>query len=483
MTTQLLDASPPVSLIGQSIGAYRIARKLGEGGMGAVYVAEHALLGRAAAIKVLHPAMSSNDEVVMRFFNEAKAVTQIADPGIVSVFDFGFHTDRSAYIVMEMLEGAPMDKRLAKIGRFDLVTGLRLARMMCSALAAAHAKGVVHRDLKPENIFLVGDPAVTGGERAKILDFGIAKLQGDDPGKLKTRTGMLIGTPVYMSPEQCRGASDIDHRSDIYSLGCVLFTMLTGAPPFEGECTGDLIVAHLREPAPLASSRLPGMPAPVDQILARCLAKSAADRFASMHELGQAIDEVERRLVAAGTPTIALAKPLAGRATVVLSPTTMGGASGQAMTSPPLRARRGRSFALALLAVGAIGAGAVMMIRGAGSGDSDDPAASSASQDSADSVRAGRAEEPPAVTRDAGVALAPVDAAADAALVTIEAADAAVTATTELAVPPDAGPARTAKRPTTRPTTTTTKRPRHDTPPGTLATSPAPDAGDVGRGD
>src|SRR5207302_1844061 len=129
--------------------------------------------------------------------------------------------DGSAYIVMELLDGETIDTRLERLGAFPVTDCLRLMRSACSALGAAHAKGIVHRDLKPENIFVVADQNVAGGERAKILDFGIAKLQGDEPGKFKTRTGMVMGTPIYMSPEQCRGAGEVDRRSDIYSIGCV----------------------------------------------------------------------------------------------------------------------------------------------------------------------------------------------------------------------------------------------------------------------
>ena len=157
---------------GTTIGNYRIVKKLGQGGMGAVYVAEHALLGRRAAIKVLLPQLSANDEIVRRFFNEAKAVTQIADPGIVQVFDFGFHTDKSAFIVMELLEGEPMDRRLERARRIPVPDALRLMRMICGSLGAAHAKGIVHRDLKPENIFIVADPAVHGGSAPRSSTSG-----------------------------------------------------------------------------------------------------------------------------------------------------------------------------------------------------------------------------------------------------------------------------------------------------------------------
>jgi serine/threonine protein kinase len=278
---------------GTSIGPYRIVRKLGEGGMGAVWMGEHMLLGRRAAIKVLLREFSAKQDIVQRFFNEARAVTAIADPGIVQVFDFGYHTDGSAYLVMEVLEGEAMDARLKRIGRFTAIDAVRLMAQVATSLGAAHAKGVIHRDLKPENIFIVGDPAVTGGERSKILDFGIAKLSSDEPGKMKTRTGIMMGTPVYMSPEQCRGLSTIDARADIYSLGCVLFTMVCGRPPFDADGSGDLIIMHVRDVPPSPSAFMPGLPPELDALILRCLAKDPGHRFQSTQEMVYALGAVE----------------------------------------------------------------------------------------------------------------------------------------------------------------------------------------------
>src|SRR5436190_4389467 len=187
---------------GTQVGAYRVLRRIGEGGMGSVWLAEHVMLGRRAAIKVLHPELSNRAEIVTRFFNEARAATSIGDPGIVQIFDFGHHSDGSAYIAMELLDGEPLDRRLARHGALGLPEALRIMRQVASTLGAAHARGIVHRDLKPENVFLVRDPEVPGGERAKILDFGIAKLTGDP--SVKTSTSAVMGTPAYMSPEQCR---------------------------------------------------------------------------------------------------------------------------------------------------------------------------------------------------------------------------------------------------------------------------------------
>ena len=271
--------------------------------MGAVYLGQHQLLGRHAAIKVLLPELSARPDIVNRFFNEARAVTSISDPGIVQVFDFGYHTDGSAFIVMEYLEGEPLDRRLARLGKLPAYDALLLCRQIASSLAAAHAQNIIHRDLKPENIYLVHDGEVASGERSKILDFGIAKLSDDNPGKIKTNTGALMGTPIYMSPEQCRGLATLDHRSDIYSLGCVVFHLLTGRPPFEGEGMGDIIAAHIREPALAPSSRAPEIAPGIDALVLRCLAKSPDERFQTMHELAAAIGQILPYITSPAAPT------------------------------------------------------------------------------------------------------------------------------------------------------------------------------------
>jgi serine/threonine-protein kinase len=273
------------------IGQYRILRTLGAGGMGTVYLGEHILLGRRAAIKTLQPSLSSHKELVERFFNEARAISAISDPGVVQVFDFGYHVDGTAYIVMEFLEGEPLDARLDRLGKLPAAEALRLTRQIASSLAAAHARGIIHRDLKPANVFVIRDREAQGGERTKILDFGIAKVPSDDEAA-STQAGTMLGTPVYMSPEQCRGAATVDQRSDIYSVGCALFHMLTGIPPFDCETVGDYIAAHLKDEPPRPSERAPGLSDAVDTLVMRCLEKRAEDRFQSMVELQRAVEYV-----------------------------------------------------------------------------------------------------------------------------------------------------------------------------------------------
>jgi serine/threonine-protein kinase len=341
----VVQSGVPQMKEGTQLGSYRVLRKIGQGGMGSIWLAEHVRLGRHAAIKVLHPELLSRPEIVTRFFNEARAATAISDPGIVQIFDFGQHSDGSAYLAMELLEGEPLNRRLARLGALELAEALRIMRQVASTVGAAHACGIIHRDLKPENVFIVRDPEVAGGERAKILDFGIAKLGGDLAG-VRTGTAAVMGTPRYMSPEQCRGAGGVDQRSDVYSLGCVLFTLLVGHPPFGGEGSGDLIAMHLRELPPVPSSLRPGLPPEVDQLVLRCLAKDPAQRFDDGGALAAAIASV-----LAASPTSA---PLGPSATYAAgAKTTLSAATGTSIAVERAQPRRATVFAV-------LGAGAVV---------------------------------------------------------------------------------------------------------------------------
>jgi len=335
--------------VGTQVGAYRVLQQIGQGGMGSVWLAEHTMLGRRAAIKLLHPMYTARPDIVTRFFNEARAATAISDPGIVQIFDFGHHVDGTAYIAMEMLEGEPLDQRLRRLVRLPIADALRIMRQVASTLGVAHTRGIVHRDLKPENVFLVHDPEVFGGERAKILDFGIAKLTSDS--NIQTHTSTVMGTPAYMSPEQCRGAGRVDQRSDVYSLGCMLFALLTGGPPFQADGGGEVIAMHLREPPLPPSHRLYGIPPALDALVLRCLAKDPAQRYASGTELAAAIGG---QLGAASSPGW-LAPGASGPAPLRASAaaqTTLSAANGA--TNPGVS---GRSRVVVFAAIGALLAG------------------------------------------------------------------------------------------------------------------------------
>jgi serine/threonine-protein kinase len=343
---------------GTQVGAYRLLHQIGSGGMGAVWLAEHSMLGRRAAVKVLHGEFTSRSEIVQRFFNEARAATAISDPGIVQVFDFGQHTDGTAYIVMELLEGQGLDQRVREHGPMLPADALRIIRQIAKSLGAAHTRGIVHRDLKPENIFLVRDDEVAGGERAKILDFGIAKLQGDTQG-WRTNTSQVMGTPLYMSPEQCRGAGQVDQRTDIYSMGCLLFVLLTGRPPFWAEGSGELIAMHLREAPPHASQFNVRVPPSVDALITRCLAKDPAARYLNGIELANAASEVlaglSTEVPRANTPAPVAAAIVGNAATTLSSSTGMVAAAHTAAAEEP---RRPRALMLAGgIAVFAVAAG------------------------------------------------------------------------------------------------------------------------------
>ena len=289
-------------MIGQTLGSYRLLDKLGEGGMGVVYKAEHVLIGRKAALKLLSRELSSNEQMVTRFFNEARATSMIEHPGLVDVSDFGYHDGR-AFIVMEYLQGETLAGRIHRDRRLALDVILSVVRQIAAALAAAHAKGIIHRDLKPDNVFLLADREVASGLRVKVLDFGIAKLM-DEAGSSQahTHTGTVLGTPRYMSPEQCRGTGNVDYRADIYSLGCMMFEMALGVPPFDRQGTGELIAAHIYEQPPRPSQMDPSIPPPLEQLILWCLAKDPNARPRSMAEVEASLEGWAPRMTGGHRP-------------------------------------------------------------------------------------------------------------------------------------------------------------------------------------
>ncbi|HVY25530.1 MAG TPA: protein kinase [Polyangiaceae bacterium] len=272
-------------------GEYRLLRKLGEGGFGAVYEAEHPLLKRKAAVKVLHRVADRDSDAVQRFISEAQAVNQIRNRHIIDVFSFGKLNDGRHFYVMDLLDGEPLDRWLKRQGRLDASTALQLLTPIAGALDLAHAAGIVHRDLKPQNIFLAWDSS--GDTVPKLLDFGMAKLLGDST--VHTVSGTPIGTPLYMSPEQARGER-VDRRSDVYALGVLAFEMLTGQLPFVGDTTVAVLMAHIIQAAPHASEVAP-LPEQLDAPLLRMLDKDPEKRPASA---GEAIAALRQAALDAG---------------------------------------------------------------------------------------------------------------------------------------------------------------------------------------
>jgi serine/threonine-protein kinase len=277
-------------MIGEQFGNYRAVSLLGEGGMGAVYLAEHPGIGRRVAVKVLHKNYIRDESLLTRFLNEARAANAIRHPNIIEILDSGTIADGTPFLVMELLEGESLGTRIRRVGALEIPTAVEFAYQTASALGAAHKKGIVHRDLKPDNLFVIPDPHEPERERIKVLDFGIAKLQqGSASDSVKTRTGTLMGTPIYMSPEQCRGTRTVDHRSDIYSLGIIFFEMLCGQPPFVSEGFGELVNMHLNVAAPAPSSQRPDIPPSIDAVVLKMLAKNPDDRYADMAQVQTAL--------------------------------------------------------------------------------------------------------------------------------------------------------------------------------------------------
>ena len=282
---------------GDIVGEYRIEGKLGEGGFGAVFSAMHPVIGKHAAIKILSRQFSANPQMVSRFIAEARAVNQIRHRNIIDIFAFGQLPDGRQYYVMELLDGVTFDAYLASQTRLSLAQALPIFRGIARALDAAHSKGILHRDLKPENVYLVFDE--DGGVQPKLLDFGLVKLLGGGSGgEHKTKTGTPMGTPYYMSPEQCRG-KDVDQGTDVYAFGALVFQVLTGQVPFDGDSPMDVLLKHMTVEPPRASQVCLGLPWQLDEPLRRMLAKEPSARPASV---GEALET----LIAAGTAAGAL---------------------------------------------------------------------------------------------------------------------------------------------------------------------------------
>lgn len=267
-------------MIGTTIGAYQVLRLIGQGGMGAVYEGIQQPIGRRVAIKVLHPDYASNQEIAKRFFNEARAANLIAHPSIVQISDFGQMPNGAPYLVMEFLEGETLADRLERSGgRLPEELALHIIWQVASALEVAHARGIVHRDLKPSNVMLIPDSVMPSGERVKVVDLGIAKLEGLVTASRPTRSGSVLGTPLYMAPEQCKGANQVDGKADVYSLGVMLFELLSGQPPFVASSDLALLNMHVSKPPPSLLQRVPDVSGEVADLVECMLRKKPAERI------------------------------------------------------------------------------------------------------------------------------------------------------------------------------------------------------------
>jgi len=279
------------------VGSFQVRRLLGRGGMGTVYLGEHPVIGSKVAIKFLHESMCASPELVGRFYDEARAVNLIGHENIVAIYDLALLPPARYYIVMEFLDGAPLSA-LLRAGRLDRPAGLDILLQLADALRAAHDRGVIHRDLKPENVFLIQ----RGHQRnfVKLVDFGIAKL-ADRQSTSRTAAGVIIGTPEYMAPEQCENGK-IDRRTDIYALGVMAYEVATGRLPFTGQVIPQLLVAQVRQLPPRPRDVDPTVPASLEAVLLKALAKDPADRYQDMAGLGAALEEVRRELTAPKPP-------------------------------------------------------------------------------------------------------------------------------------------------------------------------------------
>jgi serine/threonine protein kinase len=286
------------SRIGAVVDKYTIVRLLGKGGMGAVYEARHAKLARRFAIKFLLPELAAKREILRRFENEAKAAGGLEHANLAAVTDFGSAADGSPYIVMEFLQGEDCSKLLHRMGPLPVPRATDIVMQACRGLAVAHKAGIIHRDLKPENIFLAD--AGDGSDLVKVLDFGIAKLRSAE-GSLATSTGTTFGTAHYMSPEQARAASEVDERTDVWSLGIVLYELLSCRTPFEGEQFLHVIHEILTSEPPALATLRPGLPPALGGVVKRAMAKDVARRFPTVTALAEALSPFAKR-EAAGRP-------------------------------------------------------------------------------------------------------------------------------------------------------------------------------------
>ncbi len=346
-------------LVGRVIAdRYLVLARLGEGGMGRVYLAEHVKMNRQCAIKVMNPSLVNDTESSQRFAREASNAARILHPNVAAVFDYG-EADKIVYLVMEYVDGESLSSILQKDGALDPRRAIDLARQVADGLHAAHELGIVHRDLKPDNVIVTRNRS--GKEIAKVVDFGIAKAVNDSPQDALTKSGLVIGTPEYMSPEQLLG-DPVDARSDVYALGCILFQSLTGNAAFAADTREQMIRRRLHEPAPHIRDLIPALPARLDTLIVHMLARSPSDRLATAAE---ARDQLDPALTLSGWDPRTMTQGIgeSGDATSIIPAVVITEPTGT-QTDQPAPAKKGGSGLLigSLVGVVAVAAAVVFMV-------------------------------------------------------------------------------------------------------------------------
>jgi serine/threonine-protein kinase len=319
------------------LGRYRVIKKLGEGGMGTVYLGEHATIGKKFAVKVLSYEYAHKDDLRERFLQEARAASMISQENVVEITDFGDTPDGSVFFIMEFLQGEDLSDTLKSEGRLPWSRAKAIMLQICRALAAAHDAGIIHRDMKPENCYRIARGS--NEDFIKVLDFGIAKVTSEDEGEGKglTRTGMIFGTPEYMSPEQAQGAKP-DHRVDVYAVGVILYELLTGEVPFSADTFMGILTKHMFEVPRAPSSLVPqaDIPLEVENIILKAMQKDRELRFANMREMAEAIEAVGTGAAAVHVVSENIARPSTGEMAFTGSRATTIPGAGMPGTVPPV---------------------------------------------------------------------------------------------------------------------------------------------------